>query len=164
MLDKERWSIAMIVVCALLVGTLSGCRTRKTTIFVDNWWNRDYAKNACEAYQERYNVGCFKTPDEIATELKLRFASSILQAPACKDVTISYEPLNEKNLKAYEDGWDLSFNIGVDGGDVDYSNSIWQIIDGRTKKRFAEGPLKDPVEAATRVCTVVTGQGGSVSQ
>lgn len=67
-------------------------------------------------------------------------------------------------MKAYEDGWSLSFHVGIDGGDVDYSNSEWQVIDNKTQKRFGEGPLKDMVEAATRVCTVATGRGGSVSQ
>jgi hypothetical protein len=152
-----------IALCVLLVG-LSGCQKQKTKIFLDTWWNRDYAMNACEIYKKRTIVACFKTPDQIATELRLRFASAVLQSPACRDVTISSEPLGERNLKDYERGWSLSFNIAIDAGDIDYSNSQWQIIDNKTKKRFSEGPLNDVVEAATRVCVVATGRGGSVSQ
>jgi hypothetical protein len=120
--------------------------------------------NACEIYKKNYKVACFNNPEQISTELRLRFASAIRQSAACKDVTVSDEPLGQQNMKAFEDGWSLSFNVGIDGGDIDYSNSQWQIIDNKTKKRFGEGPLKDAVEAATRICTVATGQGGSVSQ
>ncbi len=122
------------------------------------------AMNACELYKNNYRVACLKTPEQIATELRLRFASALLQSAACKKVTLNYAPLNQGIGKEYEDGWRLSFNIGIDGGEIDYSNSDWQIIDNKTKKRFGEGSLKDAVEAATRICTVATGQGGSVSQ
>ena len=152
-----------LMMCVLLAGILSACQKRKETIFLDSAWSRDYAMNACEIYKKNYNIACFKTPEQMATELRLRFASAVLQSPACKDVTITNEPLGERNLKDYEGGWSLSFNVGIDGGDIDYSNSEWQIIDNKTKKRFSEGPLKDAVEAATRICTVATGRGGSVS-
>jgi hypothetical protein len=160
--------IAACVLVAGLAGSLSGCRKQKPTVFLDTAWNRDYAMNACELYKQNYGVACFKTPEQIAEELKLRFSSAVLQSPACRDVAVSYEPLGKQNLKAYEDGWSLSFNVGIDGGDIDYSNSEWQIIDNNAKKRlnekrFSEGPLKDAVEAATRICIVATGQGGSVS-
>jgi hypothetical protein len=105
-------------------------------------------------YKKNLGVACIKTPEQIATELRLRFASAVLQSPACRDVTITNEPLGERNLKDYENGWSLSFNAGIDGGDIDYSNSEWQIIDNKTKKRFGEGPMKDAVEAAARICTL----------
>lgn len=156
--------LQQIALCGLLAGSLSGCQNQKATVFLDTAWNRDYAMNACEIYKRNYTVACIKTPEQIETELKLRFASAIRQSPACRDVTVSYEPLGEQNIKAYEHGWSLSFDVGIDGGEVDYANSHWQIIDNETKKRFGEGALKDAVEAATRVCTVATGRGGSVSQ
>jgi|ERR1700676_5464781 len=152
------------IICVLLAGILSGCQKRKETIFLDSAWNRDYAMNACEIYKKNLGVACIKTPEQTATELRLRFASAVLQSPACKDVTVTNEPLGEQNMKDYENGWSLSFNVGIDGGDIDYSNSEWQIIDVKTKKRFGEGPMKDAVEAASRICTVATGMGGTVSQ
>ena len=148
----------------LLAGILCGCQKQKETIFLDSAWNRDYAMNACEIYKRNLGVACINTPEQMATQLRLRLASAVLQSPACKDVTITNELLDEQNMKAYENGWSLSFDVGIDGGDIDYSNSEWQIIDNKTKKRFGEGPLKDPVEAATRVCIVATGEGGSPSK
>jgi hypothetical protein len=153
-----------LLICVLLAGVLSGCQKRKETIFLDSAWNRDYAMNACEIYKKNLGVACIKTPEQIATELRLRFASAVLQSPACKDVTITDEPLGQQNMKAFDGGWSLSFNVGIDGGDIDYSNSEWQIIDNKTKKRFGEGPIKDAVQAAARICTVATGMGGTVSQ
>ena len=150
--------------CILFVGVLSGCQKRKETIFIDSAWNRDYAMNACEIYKKNLGVACIKTPEQMATELRLRFASAVLQSPACKDVAITDEPLSERNLKDCENGWSLSFNVGIDGGGIDYSNSEWQIIDVKTRKRFGEGPMKDAVESAIRICIVATGRGGSVSQ
>src|SRR5260370_41398061 len=94
----------------------------------------------------------------MATELRLRFASAVLQSPACRDVTVTNEPLGERNLKDYEDGWSLSFNVGIDGGDIDYSNSDWQVIDNQTKKPFREGPIKNGVEAPKPYCIVATGR------
>jgi hypothetical protein len=148
---------------ALLASVLCGCQKQKETIFLDSWWNRDYAMNACESYKRNFGVACINTPEQMATELRLRFASAVLQSPTCKDVTITYEPMGGGNTNEYQSGWSLSFNVGIDGGAIDYSNSMWQIVDIKTKKRFSEGPLKDAVEAATRICTVATGRGGSVS-
>jgi len=147
----------------LLAGTLSGCQARKNTIFLEQAWNRDYAKNACETYKRNSTVACIKTPKQMATELKQRFASAVLQSPACKQVRISYEPVGEENLKDYLDGWSLAFNVGIDSRDIDYSNSAWRMLDNKTKKRF-EGPLKDAAEVATQICIAATGRGGSVSQ
>jgi hypothetical protein len=151
------------MMCILLSGVLCGCQKQKETIFLDSWWNRDYAMNACELYKKNLGVACINTPEQMATELRLRFASAVLQSPACKDVTITNEPMGASNTNEYQSGWNLSFNVGIDGGAIDYSNSVWQIVDIKTHKRFSEGPLKDAVEAATRVCTVATGRGGSVS-
>ncbi len=157
-------TLARIAAAALIASILCACQQRREMIFVDTAWNRDYAMNACEIYKKNLGAACIKTPEQMATELRLRFASAVLQSPACKEVTITNEPLSERNLKEYEGGWSLSFNVGIEGGDIDYSNSEWQIIHVKTKKRFGEGPMKDAVEAATRICTVATGQGGSVSQ
>jgi hypothetical protein len=60
-------------------------------------------------------------------------------------------------------GWSLTINTRIDGRDIDYSNSVWQMLDNKTKKRF-EGPLKDAAEAAGQICMVTTERGGSVSQ
>jgi len=155
--------LAQIAAVALCASALFGCQKRKETIFLDSAWNRDYAMNACEIYKKNLSVACIKTPEQMATELRLRFASAVLQSSACKDVTVTNEPLGQQNMKRFEVGWSLSFNVGIDGGDIDYSNSEWQIIDNKTQKRFGEGSLKDTVEAAERICTVATGKGGSVS-
>jgi hypothetical protein len=152
-----------ITAAGFLASLLCACQHQKETIFLDSAWNRDYALNACEIYKKNLSVACIKTPEQMATELRLRLASAVSQSPACKGVTVTNKPLAERDLKDYENGWSLSFNVGIDGGDIDYSNSEWQIIDNKTVKRFAEGQFKDPVEAATRICTVATGRGGSVS-
>jgi len=151
-----------ILTSILLAGSLCGCQRHKNTIFLEHPWNRDYAKNACEIYKRNYNVACVKTPEQMATELKRRFASAVLQSPACKHVRISYAPVGEEDMKDYLDGWNLTFNVGIDIRDIDYSNSVWQMLDNKTKKRF-QGPLKDAAEAATQICTVTSGR-GSVSQ
>src|ERR1700737_1750774 len=112
--------LIQIVTSALLASVMCACQTRKETIFLDSAWNRDYAMNACEIYKKNLGVACIKTPKQMATELRLRFASAILQSPACKDVTTTNELLGERNLKDYGGGWSLSFNVGIDGGDIDY--------------------------------------------
>jgi hypothetical protein len=150
------------VVFALLAISFCGCQKQKQTIFIDSWWNRDYAKNACELYKTNFGVACINTPEEMASELRIRFASALLQSPACKDVKITYT-MSADNTSNVQKGWNLSFNVRIDSGSIDYSNSVWQIIDNKTDKRFSEGSLGDAVEAATRICTVVTGRGGSVS-
>jgi hypothetical protein len=147
----------------LLVGSLCGCQRQKTTIFVDQAWNRGYAKNACETYKRNSTVVCIKTPEQMAAELKQRFASAVLQSPACKHVGISYEPVGEESMKVYLDGWSLTFNVGIDSRDIDYSNSAWRMLDNKTKKRF-DGPLKDATAVATQICIAATGRGGSVPQ
>jgi|SRR5579883_1276100 len=156
----SRW---MKRVTILLVPSLfiCGCRTQKTIIFLDSAWNRDYAKNACDIYKKNTGIACLSTPEGIATQQKLMFASAFRQTPACKDVTLSYVAISEQNLKEYENGWSLSFDTGIDGGNVDESNSQWQIIDNKNAKQYSEGSLRDAVEAATRICIVATGKGGT---
>jgi hypothetical protein len=147
----------------LLVGSLSGCQKQKTNIFVDQTWNRSYAKNACEIYKRNHEAACVKTPEQMATELRLRLASAVLNSRACQNVAISYELVGEENIKDYLGGWRLTLNVGIDGRDIDYSHSVWSMLDNKTKKRF-DGPLSDSVEAATQICLVAIRPGGSVSE
>jgi hypothetical protein len=153
----NRRSIAL----PFLLIVFCGCQKKVTVIHIDNGWDRDYAANACEGYREaHYGVGCIDPPEQMAADLRSRFASAVLQSRACKDVVVSSTPVTEKDL---ESGWSLSFNVAIDGGEIDYPNSEWQIIDNQTHSRFSEGSLRDAVESATRICIVATGRGGSVS-
>jgi hypothetical protein len=149
-------------IMVLLVAGLCGCQKHHGAIFVDTAWNREYASSACERYKKDFNVACSKTPEELATELRLRFASAVPQTPACKSVAIRYNVPSEGNRSDFERGWSLSFEVGINGGEIDYAKSQWEIADNKSKRYFAEGPLEDAVQAATRVCRVVTGSAGSV--
>ena len=151
-----------VLASILLAGSLSGCHTRKNTIFLEQAWNRDHAKNACEIYRRTYNVACIKTPEQMATELKRRFGAAVLRSPACRNVKISYEPVGEEDMKDYLSGWSLTFNVGIGIRDIDYSNSAWQMLDNKTKKRF-DGSLEDAAEAATQICIATTGRDVSAS-
>jgi hypothetical protein len=144
----------------LLIGSLFGCQRQKTTIFVDQAWNRGYAKNACDMYKRSYGTACLKTPDQMATELKVKLASGARQSRTCENVTISYELVGEENMKDYLEGWSLTLNVGIDGREIDYSRSVWTMLDNKTKKRF-EGPLRDSVAAATQICSVATSRDSS---
>jgi hypothetical protein len=93
-----------LIICVLLAGIFSGCQKRRETIFLDSAWNRDYAMNACEIYKKNLGVACIRTPEQMATELRLGFESAVLQSPACKDVTITNDPLGQRNMRAFEDG------------------------------------------------------------
>lgn len=147
----------------LLVGTLSACQRQKATVFVDQTWNREYAKMACDIYKRNYETACTKTPEQIATELRQRLASAVLRSRACENVAINYELVGEENMKDFLGGWSLRLNVGIDGRDVDYSQSAWTMLDNKTKKRV-DGPFRDSVEAATQICLVATRRGGSVSE
>lgn len=154
---------SQVLIWILLVGSLSACQRQKATIFVDHTWNRYHAKNACDMYKRNYEAACFKTPEQIATELKLRLASAFLHNRACKNVVIRYEFVDEQDMKDYLDGWRLTLNAEIDGRVIDYSHSVWSMFDNKTKKRF-DGPLADSAEAATEICMVATGRSNSVSQ
>ena len=147
-----------ILILILLLCGVSACQTQKTTIFVDQTWNRSYAKTACDIYKHNYGAACVKTPQQMATELKARLSSAAQKSPACKNMTISYEPVGEETMKEYLDGWSLTLNVGIGGRDIDYSRSVWSMLDNKTKKRF-DGPLWNSVEAATQICTVATRRG-----
>lgn len=147
----------------LLVGSISGCQKQEATIFVDQTWNRAYAKNACEIYKRNHEAACIKTPEQMTAELRLRLASAVLNSRACKNVAISYDLVGEESMKDYLGGWSLTLNVGIDGRDIDYSHSAWNLLDNKTKKRF-DGPLRNSVEAATQICLVATRQDRSVSE
>jgi len=141
--------------------TITACEKQKAVVYVDEAWNRDYAKSVCEMRQKNTGVACIDSPEQIATGLKLRFSSAVRQATACKNVTVNYGFVI-KNLDEFKSGWSLSFNVGIDDGATDYSNSEWQIIDNKTQKKYGEGSLKDAVEAATRICVLATESGGVI--
>jgi hypothetical protein len=147
----------------LLTAVLSGCQKQKTTVFLDKAWDRDYAKSACEVSEKNHQAPCFQSPEQIANVLELSFVSAFQQSPACKDVSV-HSGMKATNPKEMDAGWALSFNVVLVNGEIDYLGSEWQIIDNRTLKRFSAGTLKDMNEAATRVCIVVNGRGGSLSE
>ena len=141
----------------------------KPVVLIDGWWNRDYIKNVCELTEKNRNMSCIRTPEEMAADERVRFVSAFQASPACKDVSIytgfDDSPLKlpkDKNENANKTDWSLSFNVGIENGDIDYASSEWQIIDDKTLKHFGEGSLADMSQAASQVCTIVTGSGGSV--
>jgi hypothetical protein len=146
------------LVCILLVGSLSSCRTSQRTIFIEQAVNRDYVKIACDIYKYDHHSACLRTPKQITADLEASLMSAMLQNPACQHVTISYTPVAEEKMKDYLDGWSLTFDVGIDGRDIDYSRSVWSMFDNKTKKRFY-GSLSDSVEAATQICVLVTRRG-----
>jgi len=148
---------AHLFTAILFVGTLTGCRTHKMTIFLDQSWNRDNARNACEVYKRTSNNSCVRIPRQMADDLRREFASAFHQSRACKGVDISYDPVGDEAMKDYLSGWSLTFDIGIAGRDIDYTQSAWQMLDHKTKRRF-EGPLKDADEAATQICMLASGQ------
>jgi hypothetical protein len=155
---KEFWKMkAHLFTAIFFVATLTGCQTRKMTIFLDQSWNRDNAKNACETYKRTSNNSCVRIPQQMADDLKREFASAFLQSRACKGVNISYDPIGDEAMKDYLSGWSLTFDIGIASRDIDYTHSAWQMLDNKTKRRF-EGPLKDVDEAATQICMLANGQ------
>lgn len=152
-----------LLTLVLLVGSLSACQAQKTKIFVDQAWNRDYAKMACDTYKRNYEAACIKTAAQMATELRQRLASAVLNSRACENVAISYDPVSEPNMKDYLDGWSLALNVGIDGREIDYSQSVWSMLDNKTKKRF-EGSFRDSIEAAAQICRIATKRGSSISE
>jgi hypothetical protein len=148
---------AQLFTAILFVGMLSGCKTRKTTIFFDHSWNHDNVKLACEIYKRTSNNSCVGTPKQMADDLSREFASAFLQTQACKAINISYDPVNDETKKEYLRGWSLTFDIEIDSRDIDYAHSVWQMLDNKTKRRF-EGSLKDVNQAATQICMLANGQ------
>lgn len=137
--------------CILLAGNLSGCGTSQRTIFIEQAVNRDYAKIACDLYKYDHHSACLRTPKQMTADLEARLTSAMLKSPACKHVAINYTPVAPENIKYYLAGWSLTFNVEIDGRDIDYSHSAWSMLDNKTKKRF-DGSLSNSVEAATQIC------------
>jgi hypothetical protein len=157
-----------ILGAAVVIWSIALAR-HKPVVLIDGWWNRDYIQNACELTEKNRNMRCIRTPEEMAADERVRFVSAFQASPACKDVSIytgfDDSPLKlpkDKNEKADKTDWSLSFNVETENGDIDYASSEWQIIDNKTLKRFGEGSLADMNQAASQVCTIITGSGGSV--
>jgi len=63
--------------------------------------------------------------------------------------------------------WSIQFNISVQNGELFEADSQWQITDmprGDNVRfdhiKYADGDMKNPYEAAGRVCRMVKGEGG----
>jgi hypothetical protein len=149
-------------ICVLLTVVLSGCQRQKTTVFIDRAHDLAYAKSACEVSAKDHQAPCWQRPEQIANELEDNFIAAFQQSPACQDVSVHPGNLKATNPEAMETGWSLSFNVSMNGS-IDYPGSEWEIIDNKTLNGSA-GTLKDMNEAATRVCVVAAGKGGSISK
>jgi hypothetical protein len=147
------------------VAFLAGCtKPANRTIYIDGWWDFDYANNVCAVIEKSNGNRCVFAGADYARQLEVAFTSAVQTNPACGGLKILNDYHDPKTdgatTKLAAAGWSLSFNTDIENGELNAKGSMWQIIDHKTLKRFAEGDMGDAYEASTRVCTMVKGQGG----
>jgi hypothetical protein len=166
--------IRLAVGCLLV---LDGCKTRREkqqVIVIDGWWDDDYANNACWAAKSNHDLGttaCIRGPQEMVHELERDFTNGFQENPACSNVKL-FRWKNHKdektNAKFLAANWSIQFNMSVRNGDLSEEDSQWQINDmpgeggniGLDHIRYADGDMKNPYEAAGKVCRMAKGVGG----
>ena len=163
MQTTKRNPAALVFVLVGFMG-IAGCdRPQSRKIFIDGWWDVDYAKNLCEARVVSTGIKCVPDGPTLARQLEIQFVSAFQTNPACNGVSLLndyHDPEKDSaKSKLTTAEWALSFNISIENGDLNPKDSVWQIID-HNLKRFAEGDMGDATQASTKVCTMVKNQGG----
>ena len=151
----------------VLVGFMgfAGCnKPQSRKIYIDGWWDLEYARNLCKARAVATGIGCVPDGPTLARQLEIQFTSAFQTNSACNGVSLLndyHDPQKDgAKTKLGTAEWALSFNISVENGELIPKDSVWQIID-HNLKRFAEGDMGDATQAATKVCTMVKNQGGT---
>jgi hypothetical protein len=146
---------------------LQGCAPSKAhTVSIDGWWDDDFAKNACYAVKQYDHVGCLADPISYSRQVETSFKSAFQSNPACRGVRLIddfHDPNRDAaKTKIVEADWSLMLNTGMSPNEgFSEKESTWQVIRAADSSHYAEGSMADPYRAASQVCTVILGKGGS---
>lgn len=157
----KRYRGWMAIGCLVL---LNGCKTsrRHPTVTLDNWWNVDYAKNACELYKRNFGVFC--DGNVIAAEIRNEFVTSFRANPACTNVVLytGFTSPEQVKEKAPDVEWTLMLEPSITEGEINWEQSQWSVLYHDERASYGQGNLKDMKKATTLVCDNVNGVGGQV--
>ncbi len=153
------WLWSHVFLLSAVVCTV-GCSPRKPIVTIDDWWNIDYAKNACE-YRAAWGEPCTVDPVSELRDFETALRTSFSGDPACHEVILTGfgDPLStptkaasEASLKA---DWQLMFDFQPGASSEDWT-MVRRIDSKRTMGRGT------PKEVAHSICTVVTATGGLI--
>lgn len=156
---------ATLIAALIILVALAGCKTHhQQIIVVDGWWTYDYARNTCSRIAQV--TPCIQDSEQMAFQLEKDFASRFQENPSCSNLQLFRGFRDPKTTDAKTSeillnaDWTIQFNIAVQDGVPNRTDSTWQISSSKGSFRYADGGLKNFYEAAGQVCRMVKGEGG----
>jgi hypothetical protein len=152
-------SLAWVFIAFILF--TSGCRKRQPVIVLDDWWNFDFARNACQYHQD--NPWCFQ-PTARVLEYENRLEGAFAAETACHGLRLlhfagprgSSEAANIMARPAGTD-WQLMVDLGPD----DKGPVGWGIgkVGGASVISLK---AQTPRQLAGDACRIIRHTGGSI--
>jgi hypothetical protein len=126
------------------------------TILIDDWWNVDYAKNACfPAHQGTEKSACESLNVAAMRDFERKLVTQFAAAPVCRGVTIVSWGTKEMSDAVNRPHWQLMLDV-FDAGE---HPQAWTIVNGAA---LFEGK-GNPQKTATDICNLVKQNGAKAT-
>lgn len=145
---------ALALLLSVLFALSIGCTKQRPIVLIDDWWNVDYAKNACSSRASSNNP-CGADPTAEVKDFEARLETAFAADPSCNGVVL-------QKLSGTEPHWQLM--IDFNPGD---STQNWGMVapsaggNPSASSRYTTG-RGDPKDTVHTVCALVKQIGGVV--
>jgi hypothetical protein len=124
-------------------------------VWMDQWWNVDYAKGRCEQRTQYHLAPCIGDPKDEVRDYELQIATAFAADATCHGFRLtgvhSFTPEDATTAN-----WQLIFDY-----DPGESKQSWSVVDKKTLQVMGSGTDR-PRETVRALCIVVSKKGGSV--
>jgi hypothetical protein len=136
-------------------------------IVIDRWWGVDYAKEDCKipAFKPpgKSEATCEQERTESYNRFELELKTQFAAFAECVGIAVSSfgypQSTNEAPRDVNRPYWIFSINYSYDKPD-----QLWQMLPPKGSHLPMMQATGTPSQIAKRVCTIIKGQGGAVSQ
>lgn len=154
---RPRYALPLV----LAIAALAGCGKPLPTVVVDDWWNEDFAKEACRSLQVDRDT-CEQAQVREVRVFVLELTTQFAALAECSGVHVARfsGPLSvpRATTDAMEGAhWSLSINF-ITGT----RKQRWQMTGPSHSKGVSQGDGEPPAIART-VCAIVKGKGASIA-
>lgn len=144
----HRFIAGIVLLCLSIV--VSGCSKKQQVIILDDWWNVDYAKNACSMGNS--DKKCSVDPTAEVRDFETRLGTEFAINGACHDITLD-------DSIGHNGDWVLMLDF-LPGQEF----QTWRMthLQNQLQNGVTTSGKADPKQIAKAICSVVSGTGGSL--
>jgi len=143
-----------------VIAILTGCTKPTPTLVLDDWWNEDYAKEACRLMQDKSST-CEQDQVRDVRIFELELTTQFAAQPECGGIKVArFSSPTEANKAAVNTMKETYFSLSLN-----YTPGArkqqWQMVDSPNNNAVTQGK-GEPTEIAKSVCAIVNGRGATL--